>query len=31
MVAVTGYYKYLGKEFIGQDAVPYARMVLNEN
>lgn len=30
MVAVTGYYKYLGKEFVGQDTVPYARMVLNE-
>jgi len=31
MVAVTGYYKYLNKDFIGQDAVPYARMVLNED
>lgn len=30
MVAVTGYYKYLGNEFVGQDTVPYARMVLNE-
>ncbi len=25
MIAVTGYFKYLKKEFIGQDAVPYAR------
>ena len=31
MVAVTGYYRYLEKQFIGQDAVPYARMVLNED
>ncbi len=30
MVAVTGYYKYLKNEFVGQDTVPYARMVLNE-
>jgi len=26
MVAMTGYYKYLGKEFCGMDAVPYARV-----
>jgi N6-L-threonylcarbamoyladenine synthase len=25
MIAVTGYFKYLKKEFIGQDAAPYAR------
>lgn len=25
MIAVTGYFKYLKKEFAGQDAVPYAR------
>lgn len=30
MVAVTGYYKYLKNEFVGQETVPYARMVLNE-
>lgn len=30
MVAVTGYYKFLKEEFVGQDTVPYARMVLNE-
>ena len=31
MVAVTGYYKFLQNDFIGQDAIPYARMVLNED
>jgi len=30
MVAVTGYYKYLKNDFVGQDVVPYARMVINE-
>ncbi len=28
MIAITGYYKYLNKEFIGQDAVPFARTQL---
>jgi N6-L-threonylcarbamoyladenine synthase len=28
MIAITGYYKYLKKEFAGQDAVPFARMEL---
>lgn len=28
MIAVTGYYKYLNKEFVGQDAVPFARTQL---
>lgn len=28
MIAVAGYYKYLKKEFIGQDAVPFARTQL---
>ena len=26
MIAVTGYYKYLKEEFVGQDVVPMARM-----
>jgi N6-L-threonylcarbamoyladenine synthase len=26
MIAVTGYYKYLNQEFVGQDVVPTARM-----
>lgn len=30
MIAITGYYKYLKGEFIGQDAVPFARMNINE-
>ena len=30
IVAVTGYYKYLKNEFVGQDVIPYALMVLNE-
>jgi len=25
MIAINGYYKYLKNEFIGQDAVPFAR------
>jgi hypothetical protein len=25
MIAVTGYYKYLKKDFVGQDVVPVAR------
>ncbi len=28
MIAVTGYYKYLKEEFVGQDVVPMARMKL---
>ena len=28
MIAITGYYKYLKGEFIGQDAAPDARMVI---
>lgn len=28
MIAITGYYKYLNKDFAGQDAVPFARMEL---
>ncbi|WP_319227994.1 tRNA (adenosine(37)-N6)-threonylcarbamoyltransferase complex transferase subunit TsaD [Draconibacterium orientale] len=28
MIAITGYYKYLNKEFTGQDAVPFARTQL---
>ncbi len=28
MVAVTGYYKYLAGQYIGQDAAPYARTTL---
>ncbi len=28
MIAITGYYKYLNKEFIGQNAVPFARTQL---
>lgn len=28
MIAITGYYKYLNKEFAGQDAVPFARTQL---
>lgn len=30
MIAITGYYKYLKGEFVGQDAVPFARMNINE-
>lgn len=30
MIAVTGYYKYLQGEFAGMDAVPFARMNINE-
>lgn len=28
MIAITGYYKYLNKEFCGQDTVPFARTQL---
>lgn len=28
MIAITGYYKYLSKEFVGQDTVPFARTQL---
>lgn len=28
MVAITGYYKYLDKEFCGMDAAPFSRVVL---
>lgn len=28
MIAITGYYKYLNKEFIGQNTVPFARTQL---
>jgi N6-L-threonylcarbamoyladenine synthase len=28
MIAITGYYKYLNREFTGQDAVPFARTQL---
>ncbi|HBL75153.1 MAG: tRNA (adenosine(37)-N6)-threonylcarbamoyltransferase complex transferase subunit TsaD [Bacteroidetes bacterium GWF2_42_66] len=30
MIAITGYYKYLRGEFVGQDAVPFARMDIRE-
>lgn len=30
MIAITGYYKYLKREFTGQDAVPFARMSIND-
>ncbi|MGQ8337830.1 tRNA (adenosine(37)-N6)-threonylcarbamoyltransferase complex transferase subunit TsaD [Sunxiuqinia sp. A32] len=30
MIAITGYYKYQKGEFIGQDAIPFARMNINE-
>ena len=30
MIAITGYYKFQKDEFIGQDAVPFARMNINE-
>ncbi len=30
MIAITGYYKFQKGEFIGQDAVPFARMNINE-
>ncbi|MDD4193125.1 MAG: tRNA (adenosine(37)-N6)-threonylcarbamoyltransferase complex transferase subunit TsaD, partial [Mangrovibacterium sp.] len=30
MIAITGYYKYLRGEFTGMDAVPFARMNMNE-
>jgi N6-L-threonylcarbamoyladenine synthase len=28
MIAITGYYKYMNKEFVGQNAVPFARTQL---
>ena len=28
MIAITGYYKYLNKEFVGQNTIPYARTQL---
>lgn len=28
MVAISGYYKYLDKEFCGMDAIPYARVLI---
>lgn len=28
MIAITGYYKYLNKEFVGQNAIPFARTQL---
>lgn len=30
MIAITGYYKYLNNEFTGLDAVPFARMSIND-
>ena len=30
MIAIAGYYKYQKKEFIGLDAVPFARMNIKE-
>lgn len=30
MIAITGYYKYQRGEFIGQDAVPFARMDISQ-
>ncbi len=30
MIAITGFYKYQKGEFIGQEAVPFARMNINE-
>ena len=30
MIAITGYYKYLRGEFIGHDAVPFARMDIRQ-
>ncbi len=30
MIAITGYYKYQKGEFTGQDAIPFARMNINE-
>lgn len=29
MIAITGYYKYLNGEFVGQDVVPFSRMTIN--
>lgn len=28
MIAITGYFKYLRKQFVGQDVAPFARMIL---
>ncbi len=30
MIAITGYYKFLRGEFIGQDAIPFARMDIRQ-
>ncbi|WP_430973732.1 tRNA (adenosine(37)-N6)-threonylcarbamoyltransferase complex transferase subunit TsaD [Sunxiuqinia rutila] len=30
MIAITGYYKYQNKQFAAQDAVPFARMSIND-
>lgn len=30
MIAITGYYKFLNNEFAAQDAVPFARMSIND-
>jgi len=30
MIAITGYYKYLKGEFVGQDVAPFSRMIINE-
>jgi N6-L-threonylcarbamoyladenine synthase len=29
MIAITGYYKYLKKDFSSLDAVPFSRVVIN--
>jgi N6-L-threonylcarbamoyladenine synthase len=28
MIAITGYFKYLRKQFVGQDVAPFARMII---
>ena len=28
MIAITGYYKFLKKDFVGQDTAPFARMTI---
>jgi N6-L-threonylcarbamoyladenine synthase len=28
MIAITGYFKYLKEEFVGQDTAPFARMTI---
>ena len=30
MIAITGYYKYQKHQFAGQDAIPFARMSIND-